>query len=135
MKLAAVYSDWRIVTGLALLFIGAGNCVVGLRGTERYSRKVSAVTEADPQAKSGSFGELDSGADVMVLRPLSAEQTRLSYAQARMDFYHAAFLTGEAAAFLGLALTLAGFLALVQSDIRRALRRVSAGPPRPPASS
>jgi hypothetical protein len=68
-----------------------------------------------------SFDELDEGA--AVLEPLTAEQRQASYATARMDFYHAAFLAGRVMVLLGLLVTLLGFIAVIQQDSRRAFRR------------
>ncbi|MGA6971645.1 MAG: hypothetical protein WBY93_08460, partial [Candidatus Binatus sp.] len=50
-------------------------------------------------------------------------QRQASYATARMDFYHAAFLAGRAMVLLGLAFTLLGFIGVIQQDSRRAFRR------------
>jgi hypothetical protein len=41
-----------------------------------------------------------------------------------MDFYHATFLTGYGLVIAGLALTCAGFLALIRRDARRAAARI-----------
>src|SRR5258707_14204158 len=68
-----------------------------------------------------SFDELDEGA--AVLEPLTAQQRQASYATARMDFYHAAFLAGRVMVLLGLLVTLLGFIAVIQQDSRRAFRR------------
>ena len=68
--------------------------------------------------------ELDGGA-VAVLAPLTAEQRRVSYATARMDFYHATFLAGYALILAGLLLTFAGFLGLIRNDAQRATARIT----------
>ncbi|HSU90467.1 MAG TPA: hypothetical protein VLI44_03390, partial [Sporolactobacillaceae bacterium] len=73
-----------------------------------------------------SFDELDAGAGGAVLEPLTAQQRKTSYATARMDFYHAAFLTGRVMVLLGLVCTLLGFISVIQQDSRRALRRSEA---------
>ena len=117
MKLPDVYRDWRVVLGIALIALGSGNWLVGRLKTQQYSQILANQPGADEISR--SFDEL--GGDVnAVLEPLSAEQRRVSYATARMDFYHATFLTGYALVMAGLLLTFAGFLGLIRYDARRA---------------
>ena len=124
MKLPDIYTDWKIVTGLALILLGAANWGVGLERTETYSRMIIAGTQPAPATDYRSFDELDAGAGgAAVLEPLTAEQRQASYATARMDFYHAAFLAGRAMVLLGLLVTLLGFISVIQQDSRRAFRR------------
>ena len=124
MKLPDIYTDWKIVTGLALILLGAANWGVGLERTETYSRMIIARTQPAAATDYRSFDELDEGAGgAAVLEPLTAEQRQASYATARMDFYHAAFLAGRAMVLLGLLVTLLGFISVIQQDSRRAFRR------------
>ncbi len=124
MKIPDVYHDWRAVLGIALILLGTGNWLVGRLNTERYSQliKSAGVAAADPAYL--SFDDLDSGA-AAVLAPLTAEQRRLSYATARMDFYHATFLTGYVLVVGGLLLTVVGFLSVIRKDARRATARIT----------
>jgi len=81
-----------------------------------------------------SFDELGAGADA-VLEPFTAEQRRVSYATARMDFYHATFITGEALVIGGAIVICLGFLGLIKRDASHAtarrldLRALGEGPP------
>src|SRR4029077_3216692 len=125
MKLPDVYTDWKIVIGFALILLGTANWVIGIERTQMYSRMVAA--RAQPAAATDySFDELDAGAGGAVLEPLTAQQRKASYATARMDFYHAAFLTGRVMVLLGLLCTLLGFISVIQQDSRRAFRRSDA---------
>ncbi|MGH7923196.1 MAG: hypothetical protein ACREQH_01240 [Candidatus Binatus sp.] len=139
MKLPDIYTDWKIVVGLGLIMLGAGNWIVGVERTQIYSRMI--VAHQQPAAAATdyrSFDELDAGAGgAAVLEPLTAEQRQASYATARMDFYHAAFLAGRMMVLLGVLLTLLGFISVIQQDSRRAFRRPEgdapiAGLPRTP---
>jgi len=123
MKLPDIYTDWKIVVGLGLTVLGAGNWIIGLQRTQLYSRMIVAHQQPSAAAATDyrSFDELDEGA--AVLEPLTAEQRQASYATARMDFYHAAFLTGRVMVLLGLLVTLLGFISVIQQDSRRAFRR------------
>jgi multisubunit Na+/H+ antiporter MnhG subunit len=123
MKLPDIYTDWKIVVGLGLIVLGAGNWIIGLQRTQLYSRMIVAHQQPSAAAATDyrSFDELDEGA--AVLEPLTAEQRQASYATARMDFYHAAFLTGRVMVLLGVLLTLLGFISVIQQDSRRAFRR------------
>ena len=126
MKLPDIYTDWKIVIGLVLVMLGAANWIVGVERTQIYSRLIVAHQQPSATAASDyrSFDELDDsagGADV--LEPITAEQRQASYATARMDFYHAAFLAGRAMVLLGLLITLLGFISVIQQDSRRAFRR------------
>ena len=124
MKLPDIYTDWKIVTGLALILLGAANWTIGLERTQTYSRMNIARTQPAGATDYRSFDELDEGAGgAAVLEPLTAEQRQASYATARMDFYHAAFLAGRAMVLLGLLVTLLGFISVIQQDSRRAFRR------------
>jgi hypothetical protein len=125
MKLPDVYRDWRIVFGLALVLLGAGNWIVGRERTEQYSKIIAAQSDTSADQAYRSFDELDSGA---VLEPFNSEQRRVSYATARMDFYHATFLTGQALVVIGLVLTFLGFLSIIQRDARHAMRRINPKP-------
>jgi len=123
MKTPDMYHNWRVVLGIALIMLGSGNWLVGRLNTERYSELIRNVTNATPDQGYRSFDELDAGA-VAVLAPLTAERRRVSYATARMDFYHATFLTGYVLVLAGLLLTFVGFLGLIRSDARRATARI-----------
>jgi hypothetical protein len=125
MKLPDLYTDWKIVVGLGLIILGAANWIIGVERTEIYSRMIVAHQQPSAAAATDyrSFDELDAGAGGAVLAPLTAEQRQASYATARMDFYHAAFLAGRAMVLLGLLVTLLGFISVIQQDSRRAFRR------------
>jgi uncharacterized membrane protein len=126
MKLPDVYTDWKIVIGIALILLGTANWVIGIERTQMYSRMVAARAQPAAATDYYSFDELDSGAGGAVLAPLTAQQRKASYATARMDFYHAAFLTGRVMVLLGLLCTLLGFISVIQQDSRRAFRRSDA---------
>jgi hypothetical protein len=123
MKLPDVYTDWKIVVGLALIMLGASNWILGLQRTQTYSRIIAAHAKAGATTDYRSFDELDAGAGGAVLAPFSERGHQTSYATARMDFYHAAFLAGRAMVLLGLALALVGFIGVIQRDSRRAFKR------------
>jgi hypothetical protein len=125
MKLPDVYRDWRIVFGLALVLLGAGNWIVGRERTEQYSKIIAAQSDTAADQAYRSFDELDSNA---VVEPFNSEQRRVSYATARMDFYHATFRTGQALVVIGLVLTFLGFLSIIQRDARHAMRRINPKP-------
>jgi uncharacterized membrane protein len=121
MKLPDLYTDWKIVVGLGLIMLGAANWIIGVERTQIYSRMIVAHQQPASATDYRSFDELDEGA--AVLEPLTAEQRQASYATARMDFYHAAFLAGRVMVLLGLLVTLLGFISVIQQDSRRAFRR------------
>jgi hypothetical protein len=123
MKLPDIYTDWKIVIGVALIALGAANWVIGIERTQIYSRMVAARAHPATATDYSSFDELEADAGGAVLAPLTAQQRQASYATARMDFYHAAFLTGRAMVVLGLLCTLLGFISVIQQDSRRAFRR------------
>jgi hypothetical protein len=134
MKLPDIYTDWKIVVGLGLIMLGAANWIIGVERTQIYSRIIIAHQQPSAAAATDyrSFDELDESAgDDAVLEPLTAEQRQASYATARMDFYHAAFLAGRAMVLLGLVVTLLGFISVIQQDSRRAFRGLP-GSPRAP---
>ena len=109
MKLPDIYTDWKIVTGLALILLGAANWTIGLERTQTYSRMNIARTQPAGATDYRSFDELDGGAGgAAVLEPLTAEQRQASYTAARTDFYHAVFLAGRAMVLLGLLVALLG---------------------------
>ena len=58
--------------------------------------------------------------------PFTNAQRKVSYATARMDFYHATFLTGQALVLAGVVLTLVGFIVIIQRDNRHVHRRLRA---------
>jgi multisubunit Na+/H+ antiporter MnhG subunit len=124
MKMPDMYHNWRVMLGVALILLGSGNWLVGRLKTEQYGELIASEGSATPDQAYRSFDELDAGA-VAVLAPLTAEQRRVSYATARMDFYHATFLTGYVLVLAGLMLTFLGFLGLIRSDARRATARIT----------
>jgi hypothetical protein len=134
MKLPDLYRDWRVVAGVALMALGAGNWAIGLNRTHQWSQTIAAASHAQLAADYRSFDELDAGTGVAVLEPLTAEERQVSYATARMDFYHATFLSGQVLVIVGLLVTLWGFIVVIQYDTRKAMRRVAGGgEPRAPA--
>lgn len=130
MKLRDMYRDWRIVGGLALAVLGAGNWVVGLQKTQNAGQMIARASHLAPSNDYRSFDELDSSAGA-VLKPFTREQERVSYATARMDFYHVTFLTGQALVVAGTILVLIGFINLIQRDTRRMMRRIESHPGSP----
>jgi hypothetical protein len=128
MKPPDVYSDWRIVGGIALIILGAANWTIGLRRTEQYDRMIAQAANLGHVEESyRSFDELDPHTDAAVLEPLTAEQRKVSYAAARMDFYHATFLTGQVLVVAGLTLAALGFVAVIRRDTLIAMRGLEAG--------
>jgi hypothetical protein len=131
MKMPDIYHNWRVMLGVALILLGTGNWLVGRHNTEHYGELIRSAGSTTPDQAYRSFDELDAGA-VAVLAPLTAEQRRVSYATARMDFYHATFLAGYALILAGLLLTFGGFLGLIRNDARRATARITDRLPRNP---
>jgi hypothetical protein len=127
MNIPDIYHNRRVVLGVALILLGSGNWLVGRLNTEHYGELISNARSIAPDQGYRSFDELDAGA-VAVLAPLTAEQRRVSYATARMDFYHATFLTGYVLVLAGLLLTFVGFLSLIRNDARRATARITKSP-------
>ena len=103
--------------------LGAANWIIGVERTQIYSRMIVAHQQPAAATDYRSFDELDEGA--AVLEPLTAEQRQASYATARMDFYHATFLTGYVLVLAGLLLTFLGFVALIRNDARQATARIT----------
>jgi hypothetical protein len=124
MKLPDIYGDWRIVGGLALIVLGAINWEIGRARTQEYSQIVSRSPFSTADESYRSFDDLDPHTDGAVLAPFTNSQRQVSYATARMDFYHATFLTGQALLLAGVGLTLFGFIAIIQRDNRHVHRRV-----------
>jgi uncharacterized membrane protein len=128
MKLPDVYSDWRIMAGFALIVLGTVNWVVGRSRTQEYSRIAVGTANVPADEAYRSFDEIDPGNDSAVLAPFTNAQRQVSYATARMDFYHATFLTGRALVLAGVVLTLLGFIAIIQRDNRHVHRRLRVTP-------
>ena len=128
MKLPDIYADWRIVAGVALIVLGAFNWEIGRDRTQEYSRIVAATPDVTADEAYRSFEDLDPRTDGAVLAPFTDAQRQVSYATARMDFYHATFLTGQALVLAGVVLTLAGFIVLIRRDSRHMHRRMRLGP-------
>jgi hypothetical protein len=123
VKLPDVYRDWRIMAGLMLAFLGAGNWLVGLNRTRIASQMIAQAAHTSPSNDYRSFDEVDSAG--AVLKPFTEEGARVSYATARMDFYHVTFLSGQVMVIVGLIVTLIGFINVIQRDTRRSIRRIS----------
>ena len=110
------------MAGLMLAFLGAGNWVIGLNKARVASQMIAQAENTSP-TDYRSFDEVDSAAGV--LAPFTEEQARVSYATARMDFYHVTFLSGQVLVLVGLVLTFIGFINVIQRDTRRSIRRLS----------
>jgi hypothetical protein len=123
VKLPDAYHDWRVVLGVALILLGSGNWMVGRLRTQQYSQIIASARPASPDDAYRSFDDLDSTANA-VLEPFTDDQRRVSYATARMDFYHATFLTGYVLVMTGLVVTFFGFLGLIRRDTRRVMGRI-----------
>jgi hypothetical protein len=124
-----LYTDGWLIGGLILMLLGAGNWVVGLTKTEQYSRVLAHASQNHVDQSYLSFEELDEHTDNTVLAPLTQQERNLSFANARMDFYHATFLTGQILFALGLLSTMVAFIAVIRRDTRRAMR--TGAPPAP----
>lgn len=124
MKMPDIYHSRSAMVGIALILLGSGNWLVGRFNTQRYGELLRNSGAASADKAYVGFDELDAGA-VAVLAPLTAEQRRASYATARMDFYHATFLTGYLLVLAGLLLTFLGFLGVIRNDARRAAAHIN----------
>lgn len=129
MKPPDLYSDGWLIGGLVLMLLGAGNWLVGLTKTEQYSRTMARASEGRFDQSYLSFNELDDRQDSAVLAPLTRQERDVSYANARMDFYHATFLTGQFLFALGL---LVAMIALIRAIRRDAMRPMRSARPRAP---
>jgi len=117
-----LYSDGWLIAGLILMLLGAGNWLVGLTKTEQYSRTLARASQSGFDQSYLSFDELDDRSDSAVLAPLTQQERNVSYANARMDFYHATFLTGQILFALGLLVAVIAFLGAIRRDARRSMR-------------
>jgi hypothetical protein len=124
MKIPDVYRDWRIMFGLALMLLGAGNWIIGWQKTQLYGQLIANGVHHHSDATAPGFDELEAGASD-VLTPFTTPERQVSYARARMDFYHATFLTGQVITVTGLIVMLLGFLSVIRRDARRTVRRVA----------
>lgn len=122
MKPPDLYTDWKIVAGLALVLLGAANWFIGLNRTRQYSQMIAAAAHAAGATDYRSFDELEPGSGTAVIEPLTQRERQLSYTTARMDFYHATFLTGQVLVLAGVMLALFGFISVIQHDSRVAMR-------------
>jgi hypothetical protein len=120
-----VYTDWRIVAGAALIILGASNWILGLQRTRQYSQMIAAAAHAAAATDYRSFDELEPNTGTAVIEPLTPRARELSYATARMDFYHAIFLTGRVLVLAGVVVILLGFMSVIQRDARAAVRRAN----------
>jgi len=111
------------MAGLMLALLGAGNWIIGLTKTRTASAMIAQASHTAPSSDYRSFDEVDSTAGV--LTPFTEEEARVSYATARMDFYHVTFLGGQVMVIVGLILTFIGFINVIQRDTRRSMRRLS----------
>jgi hypothetical protein len=123
MKIPDVYHDWRIMFGLALILLGAGNWIIGWQKTQLYGQLIASGARNRADATAPGFDELEAGAGD-VLKPFTTPEREVSYARARMDFYHATFLTGQVITVTGLIVMLLGFLSIIRRDARHTMRRV-----------
>jgi hypothetical protein len=131
MKPRDLYTDWKIVAGIALVILGASNWFIGLHRTRQYSLMIAAAAHAAAATDYRSFDELEPGTGLAVIEPLTPRERQLSYATARMDYYHATFLTGQVLLMVGVLLALVGFISVIQRDARTAIRRAGSSPGRP----
>lgn len=125
MKPRDLYSDWKVVAGIALVILGAGNWFIGLSRTRQYGQMMAAAKHAAAATDYRSFDELDAGTGPAVIEPLTPRERQLSYATARVDFYHATFLTGQVLVLAGVLLALVGFISVIQRDAGSALRHAN----------
>ncbi|HVA82249.1 MAG TPA: hypothetical protein VNF29_15080 [Candidatus Binataceae bacterium] len=135
MKLQDLYTDWRVAAGIALACLGAGNWIIGLNRTQQYSQIIASSPNVAAGSDYRSFDELDASAGGAVLEPLTARERAVSYATARMDFYHATFLTGQMLVLAALLVIFWGVIAVIQNDTRRALRLAALAGNAPPGGS
>jgi hypothetical protein len=122
MKLPDLYGDWRIIVGVVLLLLGAGNWMVGLNGIVQYRQLVAAATNSGTELY-GNFDELDPRTDSAVLAPLTQKDRTVSYAAAQMDFYHAVYLTGCIIFALGVMVSLMAVIGAIRRDAHHSVRR------------
>jgi len=97
-----------LITGVALLVLGAGNVLIGKQKLDQYQRVV-----AEGQAR-GYFP--DAGGANTILRPLDEEGERYNIGRAKVDLYHVVLSGGLLMLALGTILTIA---ALVRLHVRR----------------
>src|SRR5713226_2674416 len=55
VKLPDIYSDWRIIAGLVLMILGAGNWITGVTKTAQYNNALAAMVKNGSAQVSSSF--------------------------------------------------------------------------------
>jgi hypothetical protein len=120
------YQSRFLVTGVALLVLGASNAVIGSTKLAQYQRTV-----AEGRAR-GYFP--DAGSGNHVLRPVDDEAERYNISRAKVDLYHVVLSGGLLMFVVGAVLTVA---AVLRVRVQRegplpgvALPGSSHGPPR-----
>jgi hypothetical protein len=65
VKLPDVYKDWRIMAGVMLVVLGAGNWIIGWNKARAASQMIAEATHTSPRSDYRSFDEVDSAGAVL----------------------------------------------------------------------
>ena len=106
------YQSRFLVTGIALLVLGAGNVIIGSQKLAQYQRVV-----AEGRAR-GYFP--DSGSANSVFRAADDEGERYNISRAKVDLYHVVLSGGLLMVAFGIILTAAAYVRVRINNLARA---------------
>lgn len=116
MKPRDIYSNYFLIAGFMLLFLGIGNWVVGAVQVTHYQGLLHTTTQTGLEDSYRSFQELDHQKNEEVLRRINEDREKYNAASVKLDFYYVVLSGGRLFFLLGLLLTFFALIRLIRQD-------------------
>jgi hypothetical protein len=116
MKAREVYSDYALIAGLLMLFLGIGNWIVGAVESSRFEGIVHRTAQTGLEEKYSLFRQLDQQKNEEVLRRITEDREKFNAARVKLEFFHVVLGGGQLLFFLGLLVTSFALMRIIRRD-------------------
>ena len=116
MKLRDAYSNYSLVAGLVLLFLGLGNWLVGAMESRKYQSLVHRTAQTGLEEKYAIFQQLDQQKNEEVLRRITEDREKFNAARVKLDFFYVVLTGGQLLFVVGMLVTFCALIQLIRQD-------------------
>lgn len=124
MKARDVYSSYLLMAGIACLFLGIGNWIVGAVESAKYQSLLHKTAQTGLEESYRSFQELDHQKNEEVLRRINEDREKYNAARVKLNFFYVVLTGGRWLLIIGTVLTVVGVIRLIRRDAQMKIRRL-----------
>jgi hypothetical protein len=127
-----LYQDVAFVAGMILIFVGAVNCIIGIKESNKYQRVIARISQTGLEESYRNFRELSPRSNEQVLSRMSEEQERYNIARVRLDFFQVVVSGGQLFLLIGALITAYSVIRVIRRDAALQIQKISRAKSPPP---